>query len=439
MQLLDDIFYETKLRALPGGWNFDTIGNLFEIKQGKSLSRREQTGKQRKPFLRTANVLWGRLDLKDLDEMDFSPTECEALTLQSGDLLVCEGGDIGRTAVWRNELAECYYQNHLHRLRARNRRVNPYFMMFWMQAAITQLRVYEGFGNKTTIPNLSQSRLSQFVIPVPDYSEQTKIAAVLWKVQQAVETEAAIVRNARDLKKSLLRRLFTHGLRGESLKETELGPLPESWKVVQLAEIREFLQYGTSERCELAAKGLPVLRIPNVIGGKIDTSELKYADLRGSVAKNLSLTDGDLVFVRTNGQREYVGRSAVYKGQPEGALFASYLIRARLMKDRVNPDFLQAYTMTDNGRSFLSGRSHGAADGKFNINTETINSMLVPLPSLDEQREIAGILQSVDAKIAVHEAKQRALKDLFKTLLHQLMTAQLRVNHLDIDTSEADV
>ena len=261
---------------------------------------------------------------------------------------------------------------------------------------------------------------------------------MLWKIQTAVKIEDAIVRNARDLKKSLLRRLFTHGLRGEPLKETEIGPLPESWNVQPLSEVRDFLQYGTSQRCELSVKGFPVLRIPNVVRGKIDTSEIKYADMAAKAAENLRLSRGDLLFVRTNGQREYVGRCAVYKGEPPNALFASYLIRARLFTDRVNPDFMQAYTMTDAGKSFLSGRSHGAADGKFNINTQTIDSTLVPVPSPHEQREIADILQTVDRKIDIHESKKRSLQDLFKTTLHKLMTAQIRVNDLDIDASEVN-
>jgi type I restriction enzyme, S subunit len=276
-------------------------------------------------------------------------------------------------------------------------------------------------------------------IRYPEFAEQRKIAAVLWKIQKAVEIEDAIVRNARDLKKSLLRRLFTHGLRGEPLKETEIGPLPESWNLQPLSEVRDFLQYGTSDRCELSVKGFPVLRIPNVVAGKVDTSEIKYADLAAKAADNLRLAHGDLLFVRTNGQREYVGRCAVYKGEPPNSLFASYLIRARLFTDRVNPDFMQAYTMTDAGKSFLSGRSHGAADGKFNINTQTINSALVPVPSRDEQDEIADTLQTVDRKIDIHESKKRSLQILFKTTLHKLMTAEIRVDDLDIDTSEMEM
>jgi len=291
-------------------------------------------------------------------------------------------------------------------------------------------------ANPGPLPSINASRIYEREIRIPPPAEQEKIAAVLWKIQKTVEIENAIVRNARDLKKSLLRRLFTHGLRGEPLKETEIGPLPQSWKVEPLSQVREFLQYGTSQRCELSGKGFPVLRIPNVVAGKIDTSEIKNADMPAKAADNLRLVNGDLLFVRTNGQRDFVGRCAVYKSEPTNALFASYLIRARLFTDRVDPDFVQAYTMTDTGKSFLSGRSHGAADGKFNINTQTIDSMLIPVPPSDEQRETADILQTVDRKIDIHESKKHSLQELFKTMLNKLMTAQIRVNDLDIDTSE---
>src|SRR5438477_3667318 len=303
----------TQHRVRPAGWAFDTIGNLFDIRQGKSLSRHKQTGKQRKKFLRTANVFWGRLALSELDEMDFSPSECEALALRSGDLLVCEGGDIGRTAVWRDELADSYYQNHLHRLRAKDRRINPHFVMFWMQAAFTQLRVYEGFGNKTTIPNLSQSRLAEFVIPVPEKSEQEKIAAVLWKIQKAVENEDAIARNARDLKKSILRRLFTHGLRGEPLKETEIGLVPQSWEVVPLGEIARIGNGSTPKRDNTAYwhnGTIPWLTSAKVYDGVIKHADEFITDVAIRECHLPTVKPGSLLIAIT-GQGKTLGNAAI--------------------------------------------------------------------------------------------------------------------------------
>ena len=164
---------------LPEGWSPTTIGAAFDVRQGKSLSAAKQTGLCTKPFLRTSNVLWGKLELAQLDQMDFTPKECEALALEPGDLLVCEGGDIGRTAIWKGEIQDCYYQNHLHRLRKRAGDVDPAFVMYWMQAAIKLWNRYEGHGNSTTIPNLSRSRLLEFEFAFPPLPEQRAIAGVL--------------------------------------------------------------------------------------------------------------------------------------------------------------------------------------------------------------------------------------------------------------------
>ena len=98
-------------------------------------------------------------------------------------------------------------------------------------------------------------------------------------------------------------------------------------------------------------------------------------------------------------------------GIPAKALFASYLIRARLKKDQLEPDFLQYYTMTATGASQLSGRASPAADGKFNINTKTIDSVLVPLPSIEEQGEIIALLKVIDRKINIQERKRATLQE----------------------------
>jgi type I restriction enzyme S subunit len=143
--------------SLPEGWHLATIADLFDIQQGKALSPKAKEGISPKPFLRTANVLWGHLDLTNVDEMDFSDEEVNRLELKKGDLLVCEGGDIGRTAMWEGQLSICMYQNHIHRLRKKVWDIDPTFFMFWMQSAITQQGLYAGEGNKTTIPNLSKA------------------------------------------------------------------------------------------------------------------------------------------------------------------------------------------------------------------------------------------------------------------------------------------
>ena len=218
--------------------------------------------------------------------------------------------------------------------------------------------------------------------------------------------------------------LFSYGTKGEPHKQTEIGEIPESWEVVKLDELRDLIQYGTSRRCNADKGGVPVLRIPNVVGGKVDIADLKFMEPSEREFQSLLLEVGDLLFVRTNGRKEYTGRCAVFQGEFQEFLFASYLIRVRLKSDTALPEFVQLYTMTPRGRSYLSGRASNAADGKFNINTQTIKSVLLPLPSSLEQREIVETCRAFDIKIIALEQETERLDELFHAMLDELMTGQ---------------
>ncbi len=280
------------------------------------------------------------------------------------------------------------------------------------------------------IPNKGYNRhykyLSETTVRFPSSKEEQRaIAHVLRTVQQAREARQREIELERERKAALMQHLFTHGMLGEPRKQTEIGEMPESWQVVKLERACRLIQYGTSEYCSVDAVGLPVLRIPNVVNGVIDVHDLKFIELPKDTADRLTLHIGDLLFVRTNGRREYTGRCAVYEGEPEQSLFASYLIRARLDTDILLPRFLQRYTMTTRGQSYLSGRASNAADGKFNINTQTIKGVLTPLPPLAEQQEITNVLDACDAKSAALAREWALLDEAFRTLLEELMTGRL--------------
>jgi type I restriction enzyme S subunit len=281
-------------------------------------------------------------------------------------------------------------------------------------------------------PAVRDSDVLNEVIPLPPLAEQRKIAAVLGLAQRAIEHQEQLIALTTELKKALLHQLFTQGLRGEPQKQTEIGPVPETWEVVTLEDAAVAFDYGTSVKCEHGKAGVPVLRIPNVVGGSIDLSDLKHGQPKRSELEQLRLRDGDLLFVRTNGVLENAGRCALYRGELEGCYFASYLIRVRVDFTKILPAFVNEYARTERGRSFLSGRAIRTADGKFNINSGTLKRVLLPLPSLDEQKEIVRQLDLVERKLKLHEAKRSALTALFRTLLHQLMTAQIRVHDLDL-------
>lgn len=268
-------------------------------------------------------------------------------------------------------------------------------------------------------------------VPVPPLPEQRKIAAVLLTLEQAVRKQAELITALYEVKRSAMGRLFSHGLGGEQQKETDLGLVPESWEVVPFANIRKRLQYGTSVRCGDSGR-FAVLRIPNVEAGRLNTRGLKYCDMPKVQADRYVLERGDLLFIRTNGVLERLGSCAVYEGDPETALFASYLIRAQLIQS-VEPRFIALYLGSEQGTAMVASRATPAADGKYNINTGTIDSFPVPVPpSLEEQRQIVTIIDGIDGKIEICRRKAAALEEFFKTLLHDLLSGAIRVEDLDL-------
>lgn len=304
----------TELGLLPEDWRVVKLGDLFDIRQGKAVSAKGRVNEFRRPFLRTANVFWGRLDLIHLDTMTFSADEVQRLMLQPEDLLVCEGGDIGRTAIWRGEIPECYYQNHLHRLRAKTPDVDPLYVMYWMQAAYKVLGLYVGTGNQTTIPNLSRSRLAEFLLPLPPLPEQRAIANVLSTVQQARERTNAVIAATRELKRSLMRHVFTYGpvpvgeIGRVKLKETEIGLVPEEWEITPIADVFD-VQLGKmlSPKARRGANPTPYLRNQDVRWGRVNTTCLPVMDFDEREAQKFDLRRGDVLVCEGGGDRPYGG------------------------------------------------------------------------------------------------------------------------------------
>jgi type I restriction enzyme, S subunit len=278
----------------------------------------------------------------------------------------------------------------------------------------------------STFPNIGQSQLADLAVDIPEsLHEQRAIANILEAVGKANEARMRELALEQERKAALMEHLFTHGTRGEKTKITEIGEIPEGWKLTRLGDCCDFLQYGTSQRCDAIEEGVPVLGIRNVVNGRVSSGGLKFLRATNEERRKLELHLDDLIFVRTNANRKFTGRCAVFRNEVPNALFASYLIRARLKPDSLAPDFVREYTDTWKGKSYLSGRASHAADGKFNINTQTIRAVLVPKPPLEEQGEIAAALRACDVKIDSLERETTLLDEVFKAMLDELMTGHL--------------
>lgn len=288
-----------------------------------------------------------------------------------------------------------------------------------------------GLNSHSAVPGLNREDAYSITVQIPPLEEQQQIAGALDSIARGIQLEMSALALAEQLKEATMRAAFSTGLHGAPTTMTEVGEVPGGWKVVAFSELRESLRYGTSNRCSTTPAEYPVLRIPNVLSARIDTSELKYCDLPGREAARYELQDGDLIFIRTNGVIERLGLCAVYRGIPDRALFASYLIRARL-NEGIDSDYVAYFFGSPVGIQMIASRATPAADGKFNLNTGIIDSLLVPLPPLDEQEEISSLLSEVDAKIDLHRQKRMVLEQLRDALAGALLGGELPLTDLNL-------
>ena len=169
----DNLHYEGDL---PNGWCFSTIGDLFKHNTGKALNGRERNGEDQR-YITTSNLYWDRFDLKEVRTMPFTEAEKEKCRATKGDLLVCEGGDVGRAAIWPYDF-DIMIQNHIHRLRPKedfSMRFFYYIFLLYKQTGLIG-------GKGIAILGLSSRELDRMVVPVPPVSEQHRIVSIIEKL-----------------------------------------------------------------------------------------------------------------------------------------------------------------------------------------------------------------------------------------------------------------
>lgn len=304
----------------------------------------------------------------------------------------------------------------------------PIFCHFFLKTAFDVLNERT---TGSTIPHVSRPTLESLQIPAPPKPEQEKIAAVLWKVQRAIATQERLIAATRDLKQSAMQRLFTRGLHNEPVKDTEIGPMPESWELVRLGDAYES-QLGKmlSQKARVGESPKPYLRNKNVQWGYLDLSDLLRMDFDEREARKFKLEPGDLLVCEGG----VIGRAAIWSGELKECYYQKALHRIRPRNDLATNEFL-CYWLSFSFEHQNLYSIGGASSTIAHIPQVLLEGLKIPRPDKSEQRAIANTLATIDSKLAHHQKKRAALNDLFRTLLHKLMTAEIRVNHLNIDIS----
>lgn len=397
----------------PEGWRKVRLGEVAEHRLGKMLDAKKNIGSP-KPYLRNPNVKWFHIDISDLGEMPFHDDELDKYSIRKGDILICEGGEAGRAAIWEHDDIGVKFQKAIHRVRVSNE-INARFFVHQLMYDYFNGGLNDYYTG-TTIRHFTGQDLNRYEFSLPPLKEQIRIAKVLDFSDSLCQKRRIIIEKLDRLSESLLNRLISKTTSQISFHK--------------MSDIISEYRYGSSEKSGPA--GRPILRIPNVIGGSINCVGIKTVPVKEIEAKRLRLEEGDILFVRTNGNIEYVGRSAVvtkdiginteYKLQD--FVYASYLIRGKPIREKVEPIYLQSFLSGELGRKSLREKAKTSA-GQFNINIEGLSNIEVPIPPLDLQRAFAARVAEIDKLKALHRAHLAKLDELFASLQHRAFRGEL--------------
>ena len=273
----------------------------------------------------------------------------------------------------------------------------------------------EGTTGRKRVPN----RVIKYLkIPLPPFTEQEKIAGILSQIQKAIEIQDKYIEGTKELKRSTMKQLFTYGVKEQKTKQTEIGEMPENWKIVNLGNVADIIsgQSPKSEHYNKDGEGLPFYQ------GKIEFTETYIGSPKVWTSKAIKVAEKNDILLSVRApvgpiniatQKSCIGRGL-----------------AAIHPRKINRMFLFHYLNSSENKI----RGHGGTVFD-SINREQVKLIKIPLPSPPEQEEIVDILTKIDQKIQIHKKKKASLEELFKAMLNKLMTGKIRVHRLNINTN----
>ena len=394
------------------------------------------TGKK-KPFksvgvIRNTNFSdRGIIDYSDIAYLQVEEKKFNTRSLAKGDIIIERSGGgpkqpVGRVVYFDKSSGDFSFSNFTSVIRViKESELLPKYLLYHLLNFYNEKGTYSLQARTTGIRNLDFNKyLSTIELQLIEIGQQNTIIFVLDKIQSAIETQENIIKTTTELKRTLMQKLFTEGLYGEPQKNTEIGKIPKSWGMVQLQDVCEHPKYGYTDSAAKSGTA-KFLRITDIQEYGVVWDTVPFCNCPESIIDRYLLRDNDIVFARIGAT---TGKSYIINKPPK-AIYASYLIRVRV-KSEIDAKYLYYYFNTDN--YWWQVNSHKGASLKGGVNGSILKTLLLPLPPKKEQIEIAKVFNVLDIKINFNKDKKEKLQLLFKSMLHQLMTGQIRVKDLKI-------
>jgi len=429
---------DIEFAQIAADWNSITLGEetpqaLLVIRNGLTIKQDQGKGSYKVSRIETIGGGW-------IDETrvryvsDVPEKDIEKYRIRKGDILfshINSDPHLGKTGY-----ADRDYDDLLHGMNLLLIRANP--QVFEPEFLNRILQYYRNIGVFISIcsrsvnqSSINQAKLKAVEVPLPPLPEQKKIAHILSTVQRTIEAQERIIQTTTELKKALMHKLFTEGLRHEPQKQTEIGPVPESWGTPTVESVciikASAMSYSQLEKVPNVSDGVRVIGIKvsdmNLPGNEI---EFRSANLERLLtekeARKRTVPSDSIIFpkrgaaIATNKKRLTTGYTVLDPNLI--SVMPSAAVNHRYLFHWFNSFDLKK--ITDPGPTPQ-------------LNKKDIAPLKFPMPPIADQEAIAAAIDAVEEKTTLHCRKRDQLQDIFRTLLHKLMTAKTRVQNAAIE------
>lgn len=430
----------------PKEWKISPLSNLVETKHGLWTGEKDPLLRVR--VIRNTNFNNdGSLDLRDVAELKVQTAHFATRKLSKGDIILERSGGgptqpVGRVVYFHLDETDYSFSNFTTRLRVLNKsEIEPQFLFYYLLYFYKKGRTNALQSRTTGIRNLNFKDYLQIPIPLPPLPEQRAIAHILTTVRQSIEATERVIAAGRELKRSLMKYLFTYGpvpidqAEQVVLKETEVGYVPEDWTVCTLDDVKADEKgaivsgpFGSNiGKRFFVESGVPLIRGNNLTKGDDFYKDGGYVYITETKAKELAsctaLPD-DLIYTAagTIGQVGIIPRNSHYPKY----VISNKQLRARIDISKVRPDLLFYWFTSSRLQKEFQKRRRGTSIPVINLGI--LRNLPVAYPTYGEQTYITDILHAVDNKLRTEVQLKTALEASFHSLLHHLMTGKLRVD-----------
>jgi type I restriction enzyme S subunit len=381
---------------------------MFDTALGKMLQPQPASDADiEAPYIKSMHVQWHGVSFEDLPSMWASPADVYYLSLQVGDLMVCEGGEVGRGAIVLSDPPSlCIFQNALHRVRARHSN-EVRFLNYCLKQA-SEAGWFDVLCNRSTIAHFTVEKFRELRIHLPSNDVQGLIANYLDR--EIARIDALIAEKERMLalleekRAALISRVVTRGLDPNVPMQPTglewLGEIPGHWRIRRIKYLAKALDQGSSPIAANTPAGpdeLGVLKLGAVSRGRFRKEENKALRDADDSEQAAALRKGDILITRGN-TPQLVGDVACVPEDQPNLLIPDLIYRLRVRPDEALPEYLSAFLIAAPARVQIRRDARGSSGSMVKVSQEHVLNWYAPLPPLAEQAEIATHLQYADAR-----------------------------------------